>query len=248
MKFLVIGETCRDKFCYGHSDRLCSEAPIPIFSPEGRVTENLGMAANVQRNMEAIDKKTHKNLPSHHKINLFSNDVVGEKTRFMDSVSNQMFLRVDTDSYNVCKRLPKLEEYDAVVVSDYDKGFLSNKDLQKIAERAKISFLDTKKRCDPSWADLFTFIKINEKECKENGWREDSSNLIVTKAHKGCSFMGEDFPILNPSEVRDVAGAGDTFLAAFAYTYMLTKNIKTSILYAQDCCQRVISKKGVVTI
>ena len=248
MKFLVIGETCKDKFCYGCSERLCSEAPIPIFTPEGRVTENLGMAANVQRNMEAIDKKSHKNLPSRHKINLFSNNVVGEKTRFMDSVSNQMFLRVDTDSYNVCKRLPEIEQYDAVVVSDYDKGFLSNRDLQKIAERAHISFLDTKKRYDSSWADLFTFIKINEKEAKENGWSENSSNLIVTKAGKGCSFRGEDFPIKKPSEVRDVAGAGDTFLAAFSYTYMLTKNIKTSILYAQDCCQQVISKKGVVTI
>ena len=129
MKFLVIGETCKDKFCYGGSERLCSEAPIPIFAPEGRVSENLGMAANVHRNIVAIDEKTNKHLPSRHKIKLFSNKVVGEKTRFMDSVSNQMFLRVDTDSYSPCRQLPKLEGYDAVIVSDYDKGFLSNKHL-----------------------------------------------------------------------------------------------------------------------
>ena len=248
MKFLVIGESCRDRFCYGGSERLCSEAPIPVFIPNGRETENLGMAANVHRNILAIDRKTHKNMPIDNHIKLFSNKVVGEKRRFMDSVSNQMFLRVDTDSYHSCKQLPDIESYDAVVVSDYDKGFLSDADLQEIGERAIISFLDTKKRYNTDWANLYDFIKINEKEARENGWDRSAANLIITKADRGCSFGKKDFPIRTPAEVRDVAGAGDTFLAAFSYTFMLTKDIYSSILYAQDCCQAVISKKGVVTI
>ena len=187
-------------------------------------------------------------MPIDNQIDLFSNKVVGKKNRFMDAVSNQMFLRVDTDSYHACEKLPDIESYDAVVVSDYDKGFLSDGDLQEIAERSLICFLDTKKRHNANWADLYDFIKINDKEARENGWDRSATNLIITKAGKGCSFGEKHFPIIEPAEVRDVAGAGDTFLAAFSYTFMLTKDIHSSILYAQDCCQTVISKKGVVTI
>ena len=41
MKFLVIGETCKDEFCYGKANRLCPEAPVPVFIPDHN-TSNLG--------------------------------------------------------------------------------------------------------------------------------------------------------------------------------------------------------------
>lgn len=248
MKFLVIGETCSDRFCYGDAPRLCPEAPAPVFVPQS-MCENLGMASNVYRNLEAINKKTNKNLPTRHKIDIFTNTPCGHKTRYIDRASNQMFLRIDTDSYNVCRKLPdNIEDYDAVITSDYNKGFLSDKDLIEIAERAPLSFLDTKKRYNPLWATKFTFIKINEKEYEDNRWEDSSGNLIITKASDGCSYGHNKYPIKKPSEVRDVSGAGDTFLAAFAYCYLVTRNTSDSIAFAQDCCQQVISKKGVVTI
>ena len=73
-------------------------------------------------------------------------------------------------------------------------------------------------------------------------------NLIVTKASKGCWYNDKDYPIQNPSDIRDVSGAGDTFLAAFSLSYSLTKDIEASIILAQNCCQKVIKKKGVTTI
>ena len=91
-------------------------------------------------------------------------------------------------------------------------------------------------------------IKINEKEFLENGWKHRAENVIVTKASKGCWYNHKDYPIKNPSDVRDVSGAGDTFLAAFSYSYTATKNVETAIIFSQDCCQRVIRKKGVTTI
>ena len=248
MKFLVIGETCSDRFCYGSAERLCPEAPAPVFVPEEGV-HNLGMATNVYKNLLAIEKNTNKKTPFNNEINLFTNETKGHKTRYIDGVSNQMFLRVDTDSYPHCGELPdNIEEYDAVVVSDYNKGFLKERDLEEIGERSKLSFLDTKKKYNPDWERRFTFIKINEKEYAENSWKYQCDNLIITKAAKGCSYKGKDYPIKNPSEVRDVSGAGDTFLAAFAYAYTLTKKIDSSIALAQDCCQRVIRKKGVATV
>jgi|TARA_R100001460_G_scaffold103447_2_gene148633 D-beta-D-heptose 7-phosphate kinase/D-beta-D-heptose 1-phosphate adenosyltransferase len=248
MKFLVIGETCSDRFCYGKSERLCPEAPAPVFVPENGV-DNLGMATNVYRNLIALDEDTHKDIPYKNQIDLFTNESDGHKTRYVDTQSNQMLLRVDTDSYPYCGELPSnIEDYDAVVVSDYNKGFLKESDLREIGNRSKLSFLDTKKRFNVEWADAFTFIKINEKEYLENGWKHLAQNVIVTKASKGCWYNNKDYPIKSPSEVRDVSGAGDTFLAALSYAYAATKNIETAILLAQDCCQKVIRKKGVATI
>ena len=249
MNFLVIGETCSDRFCYGESKRLCPEAPVPIFVPH-RSVDSLGMASNVYENMQAIELDVHKGLPYQNTIRLFTNEAEGHKIRYIDESSNQMFLRVDTDTYTHCGELPKyLEDYSAVVVSDYDKGFLKEEDLREIAMRSKLSFLDTKKGYNSEWANLFDYIKINEKEHNENGWgHRGDDNLIVTKSSKGCWFNQKDYKIQKPAEVRDVSGAGDTFLAALAYGYTTTKHIETAIIFAQDCCQKVICKKGVATI
>ena len=33
MKILVIGDSCHDVFVYGKCDRICPEAPVPVFTP-----------------------------------------------------------------------------------------------------------------------------------------------------------------------------------------------------------------------
>ena len=48
-------------------------------------------------------------------------------------------------------------------------------------------------------------------------------NLIVTKGAKGCWYNGKDFKLSKPSEVRDVSGAGDTFLAGLLTRTLLLK-------------------------
>ena len=53
MKFLVIGDSCTDKFIYGKCERICPEAPVPVFTPTG-ATSNGGMAKNVQANVIAL--------------------------------------------------------------------------------------------------------------------------------------------------------------------------------------------------
>ena len=64
MKFLAIGDSCTDVFIYGKCDRICPEAPVPVFSPIKTKT-NGGMAANVQANVKALgvdcDLITHNN-------------------------------------------------------------------------------------------------------------------------------------------------------------------------------------------
>ncbi len=255
MKILIIGESCQDTFVYGSATRLCPEGPAPVFRETSRV-HSVGMAKNVYHNFV--------NLRDHLELDLdftfISNKVIGEKARYIDTDSNQLLLRVDQDQHDsigldILSSID-FDSFDAVVVSDYNKGFLSHEDLFYIASRSKISFLDTKKDCNLSWASLFTFVKVNEKEYMENNFKFLSTNLweklIVTKGSKGCSYKRKDYLLTHEVEVRDVTGAGDTFLAAFATKYLTKDGLKdckidTAISFAQECCSKVVSKKGVAT-
>ena len=59
--------------------------------------------------------------------------------------------------------------------------------------------------------------------------------------------MGETFPV-EEVPVKDVSGAGDTFISALVVKYLETKDIKKSICYAQECTTIVVQKHGVATI
>ena len=52
-KILVIGDSCSDIFIYGNIERICPEAPVPVFNPTHK-TKNGGMAKNVVKNLEAL--------------------------------------------------------------------------------------------------------------------------------------------------------------------------------------------------
>ena len=249
MKILIIGETCYDKFIYGECYRICPEAPVPVFTPKHEKV-NEGMASNVYKNLEAFEKIHKRNFT----FKLLTNTSYNEKIRYIDEASNQMLLRVDKEKdYSFEEKLcfNQIKEYDAVVVSDYDKGLLSESDLENIGKTAKKSFIDTKKKYNHTLAEHFDFIKINKKEAIENGFYnvpEIFNKLILTAASDGCYFKEEHFAINNRSEVIDVCGAGDTFLSAFSYEMLFSKNIKKAIDFAQDSCQYVIGKRGVVTV
>ena len=53
--------------------------------------------------------------------------------------------------------------------------------------------------------------------------------MIVTKGSEGCTYNGRTFPGIKVP-VFDVAGAGDTFLAALVHFYLLLGTIDRAIL------------------
>ena len=48
--------------------------------------------------------------------------------------------------------------------------------------------------------------------------------------------------------VKDVSGAGDTFLAALVVEYLKTNDIKSAITFANECATKVVQKRGVAVI
>ena len=244
MKILVIGDSCTDVFVYGQIDRLCPEAPVPIFQPVSQ-KENGGMARNVKNNLVALGADVH----------IISNDNGMKKVRYVDTNSNQMIMRLDEN--DVCGRIENLRDmlfsdYDAIVISDYNKGFLHVDDIQYICEKYEDVFIDTKKEID-NWIMNVKFIKINSIEYnnnvkyikKNNNWLNDK--LIVTRGKYGCEFNGNIFDVENVP-IKDVSGAGDTFLSALVVEYIKSQDIIKSIRFAQKCTTMVVQKQGVTTV
>lgn len=244
MKILVIGDSCQDVFVYGKCDRICPEAPVPVFTPMETKT-NGGMARNVYNNIKSL---VNENI----EVSLVTNTNLITKTRYVDYKTNQMLLRIDNndeaDSLGV--DLFNLKDYDAVVISDYDKGFLSEEDIKFIIERYPLTFIDTKKEIG-DWIKGVSFIKINETEYKKNSMYLDSlvkSQLIVTLGEKGVKHDGIIFSPNQVVDALDLSGAGDTFLAGLVTSYIDDLDTIKAILFAQECAGKAIVKKGVAVI
>ena len=243
MKVLVIGDSCTDVFVYGYCKRLCPEGPVPIFEPSRTIT-NMGMSGNVVANLKSLGAE---------KVELVTNKEQITKTRYVEEKANHMIIRIDSNdkvsnSFDV-KRVP-FNDYDAVIVSDYDKGFLSLEDLKLISDSHPLTFIDTKKPLSAEMGN-YTFIKINEVEwenCKGQEYETWRDRLIITMSERGAMYDGITYPVNNDIEVRDLSGAGDTFMASLVISYLKTKSIEVSIEYANDCATKVVQKRGVVTL
>lgn len=242
IRVLVIGESCYDKFIYCHSDRLSPEAPVPIINPI-TIVENPGMSGNVVRNLISLDSTIQ--------IDHWTQNNVVQKVRYVDEKSNHMFIRVDDGDKNIEtfsfteEKRKALINYDIVIVSDYNKGFIKSDDLLKIGKNSNLSILDTKRTINNKIVKAFSFIKLNEKEYDNNKHIEDLSNVIITLGGKGTKFKNKIFPVQNPRETIDVSGAGDTFTASFILKFYQNQNVEESINFANKMASIVVSKKGV---
>ena len=246
MVITVIGELCRDVFKYGNVTRLCPEAPVPILTDIYKEL-NWGMAGNVQENLLAHNPELNINLI--HQKNLI------KKTRYIDDKTNHMFLRVDEGENEVDtliltpETVQTITESDLVIVSDYNKGFLTEKTLVEIGKLSKLSIIDTKKTISKNLIDSFTFIKLNEHEYQRNKNISDKNKdkFIITLGMNGAKHNDIIFPSPSPKQTIDVSGAGDTFTAFFSLKYFETKNISESITFANQMASIVVSKRGVAT-
>jgi bifunctional ADP-heptose synthase (sugar kinase/adenylyltransferase) len=166
-----------------------------------------------------------------------------------------MFLRVDEGENEVDtliltpETVQTITESDLVIVSDYNKGFLTEKTLVKIGKLSKLSIIDTKKTISKDLIDSFTFIKLNEHEYQRNKNISDKNKdkFIITLGMNGAKHDDIVFLSPSPKQTIDVSGAGDTFTAFFSLKYFETKNISESIKFANQMASIVVSKRGVAT-
>lgn len=245
MRIIVIGESCLDRFIYVETKRLSPEAPVPVLTPI-ETTENKGMSGNVVENLKSLNKDLH--------IIHWYQDKDITKTRYVDKKSNHMFLRVDEGESDIeplelnISKLNALKNADAVIISDYNKGFLNDEVLFEITKHTQFSIIDTKKQIGDDLVNKFNFVKLNESEFSKHNFNDNSLNkLLITLGSNGAKYQGKIYPSPSPKETIDVSGAGDTFTSSFTLKYLETKDVEESIIFANKMASIVVSKRGVAT-
>ena len=293
-KILVVGDVMLDKYYFGEVTRISPEAPVPI-SRVLEVRETLGGAANVAHNLALLgchtsiigqvgrDGHGEKFLGLLKNIGVdFSGVVETSKpttTKIRVISGHQQMIRLDfEDATGIFGKdeeillenfFSRLNDADAVVVSDYGKGVCTRKVCREIigACRAQKKFVVVDPKGD-NWQKYFdaSYITPNLKELNAvlpqkisntDAPIEDASRkiideynlrgLIVTRSAAGLSLV-EDKKISHikaqAQEVFDVSGAGDTVIAVFALALAGKLDSAEAAYLANAAAGVVVAKVG----
>jgi len=232
MKILLVGDNGIDQYQFGTVTRISPEAPVPVVNYTHTITKP-GMAANVEDNLLKLGCE----------VDFVHGVKTCIKTRVIDSKTGQHLVRIDQDIPSKAVKIDynNIDQYNAIVVSDYNKGSIEYETVEHLRKNYPGPiFVDTKK------TDLARFegcyVKINAVESAAA--KTVPTELIVTLGRDGVKY--KDYKFSTPQvEAFDVCGAGDTFLSALAYNYVLSQDIVSAIEFATRAASITIQHIGV---
>jgi len=234
MRILVIGDACIDEYRYGAIRRANPESSVPLLSFT-HSEERLGMSHNVAANLVALGVNVEVRVPS----------TLSRKIRYVDIRTNHHLLRIDSDITSVPYIPETVYDVDVIVISDYNKGFITDETIHQIRSSfAGPIYMDTKKRNLGDFPGIY--IKINDRELFESTSLPDKEMLIVTHGSNGTSYL-DTLHIPPHTEVVDVCGAGDVFLAALVVKHMETSDMNIAIQFANEKAAKSCTYMGTVS-
>lgn len=290
-RILVLGDVILDQYVDGSVSRVSPEAPVPVLNVTSE-SLYLGGAANVAINASTIcadvclvyvepesgfgtqeiigglDKYSVRRFPIRHPR------APTVKTRFRSA--GQQLIRVDSeDATNLgveaevlqtATNLLMAEKFDAMVISDYNKGFFTDESLKKligIARSAGVATYVDPKRYEPSIFDGVTLLKPNRNEALRflgNDQHDHSdvsrkirdyvqAEFVVTTNASGKIEIASSSGVLEvPAPVIlpvDVSGAGDTFLAWMSAAHATGVKIDDACRMAASAASAACLQAGV---
>ena len=297
LRILVIGDVMLDRYVMGEVSRISPEAPVPVLS----VTDErsvAGGAANVALNVSSLGAKVEsvgwfgKDERGDELIDILQSENIEVDSAFRFSTaptisksrvtaSNQQICRVDressSDQYN-----PKIAEIDellqtklkfadAVIVSDYGKGFVTNELLSLVRQSAKFVSVDPKpsRLLDYAKPDLLTPNRLEALELA--GLSRETRDpfpkdevvariferfspllLAITLGSEGMLLAKEGrVEQIIPTaakEVFDVSGAGDTVIASLTLALAAGQSFENAAEFANLAAGVVVGKVGTATV
>lgn len=241
-RVLVIGDHCTDIYHFGIVERLSPEAPVPILKIT-RSEQRPGMCENVAENLKGLGCY----------VNVLTQKTEIIKRRYVEEKRFVHLLRVDdehqVDEINVQDLQHQLTSncYDAVVISDYEKGFISVEQAPRIVsvckERNVPIFVDTKKHDITCYQGCIIKVNHNEFENIKKFPPDTTYELIVTTGERGAEWKGKLYPT-KKVQMYDVCGAGDAFLAGFVFKYLHSRSIEDAIIFANKCASTSVTHFG----
>ena len=301
IRISVIGDIMLDRYIFGDVSRISPEAPVPIVR-QVEEKSTLGGAGNVVRNLKRIGVSVDLISATggdegaallRGLINAAGVDVSGVvrcdgavttvKTRILGGIGKQM-LRIDKETHHepnaeteaaVFAKIDRLLERgsDAVVISDYGKGFCSVQICRAIISMCRKRnvhvFVDPKGRDWSKYRGAF-MVTPNIKELSDAVGRETANNdgevlgaarellekyelgfVLVTRSDKGATLVCKEFfahERCDGKEVYDVSGAGDTMISIAAALIAAGATPRESLTASNAAAQVVIQKFGTATI
>jgi len=294
---LVVGDLMIDHYLWGSCERISPEAPVQVVDI-AKETTVLGGAGNVINNLKALgsdvsvagvigaDSNGEELREMLREIDVDESKLIiqdGRKTSKKSRVIavSQQILRYDKESKedissdSVRTILDNLAEhiqsYDAVILSDYGKGVLTQElcaGIISLARSENIRVLVDPKGSDFSKYRGATLLTPNKKEAQlatgidivdEGSLKEallklksecDLDISLITLSEDGIAIFDDKlkrFPTV-AKEVFDVTGAGDTVIASIAYALSAGKNIDETAKFANLAAGVVVGKIGSATV
>jgi D-beta-D-heptose 7-phosphate kinase/D-beta-D-heptose 1-phosphate adenosyltransferase len=235
MHILVIGDGCIDEYRYGEIRRVNPEASAPLLNFQDGEKKK-GMAFNVAQNLKAFGAK----------VTIAVSRELSLKVRYIDRRTGEHLLRVDHDVEAKPYLVGGNYFFDAIVISDYDKGFVTDDTIINLRQRFQGPiYMDTKKHNLADFPGIY--LKINQRELFESTALPEPDKLIVTYGSKGCGYMDTLYPA-RVIDVVDVCGAGDVFLAAMVVKHLETGDMAIALPYANEKASLSCQSLGAVCV
>lgn len=299
VRVLCVGDIMLDRYLYSNVSRISPEGPVPV----ARVvhTENIaGGVANVARNIaslgaqvtvcgvigdDAAGKDLESSLAGDNRVKssfiVTNQRPTTEKVRFVSQ--GQQLLRADQEdasplSGELEDRLlamlqEEISQCNALVLSDYAKGVLTQKVLEKaiqLAHQRQIPVIVDPKSSDlsrytkasvitPNAKEIFeaTGIKVtSDQEAEAAGLKalqtSQADALLITRAEQGMSLIQKGQKAVHirsvAREVFDVVGAGDTVVATLAVFLGTGRSLEEASRFANLAAGVVVGKSGTATV
>lgn len=301
-RILVLGDVILDWYWWGQASRLSPEAPVPVVRKQ-RTTLQPGGAGNTAANLAALgaqvrifgvtgqDSHADELRAALHAHGIETGGLIADRgrpttTKTRVIAAHQQVVRVDEEITEpvsaaiigeVLESFKKaLESAEAIVISDYAKGFLTPQLLQVVIGHArgagKRVFTDPKGADAARYQGVF-LLKPNRlelglltglppatshAETLAAGSRLADSmpgtNILVTEGSEGMTL----FPGLSgsqpehvaptPRQVFDVTGAGDTVLAVIAMAVTAGASWSQAMQLAAEAAAIAIGQMGSVAV
>ncbi|REJ78511.1 MAG: D-glycero-beta-D-manno-heptose-7-phosphate kinase [Acidobacteria bacterium] len=295
VRITVVGDLMLDSYISGTAERISPEAPVPILRVSGKRSV-LGGAANVAANVRGLgadvrlcgivgaDSEASELTEALERAGIGRKGVISAegrpttvKTRLI--AQHHQFARFDSETSSrvegeLFERFweavgDELGGADAVIVSDYSKGVVTQELCTRLITKARGSGLQV--IVDPKGVNYWKYegsslLTPNEREALEAaaflGCLEDSVEeagehlrtklslpaLLVTRGEKGMTIFedGSSPRTIAALErkVFDVTGAGDTVIAAVAAAQAAGADLSAAAEFANIAAGCVVERLG----
>ena len=298
-RIAVLGDFMLDEFIWGKVSRISPEAPVPVVEVTGQ-TFSPGGAGNVAANIVAmggcpapfgivgrdgygkqlIEVLRRKGMPTGGLIADASRSTT-VKTRIIETARKHQVVRADRECRRPAGRalarrlarrlLREADRFQAVIVSDYDKGAITPELLAEVLPPLKEAgipvFLDPRTRNPLSYRPI-TIITPNEREAGQIAGLEidseaallaagrrllemlDCAWVLITRGERGMALFERGGQIRKiaamAQEVYDVTGAGDTVIAVLALAHAAGASMPEAAVIANCAAGRAVAHVGTV--